>query len=288
MPVGITVADLLVRSLDVDYNEVSWTVAPTSEDIFDYTFQVLRSEGPEGPYFPISAEFQDKYLFLDNNIKSANEDRTYYYKLQIRLKRTNEIALVGPSARGPDADLIAVELRKHVALLMREFIGRRCWVFPVRTFGQRCPDCWQWHIQKKVKSGCVTCYDVSFCGGYLQPIEMWMSIDPTPQATQNTNVGPMQQRDTTARSTFWPPLKPGDLIVEPENLRWRVTNVTTTQQVRAPVHQEVSMHKIPSSDIEYKLPLHLEDALRNLYLLPARNMNNPQDLEAFTDQEYPD
>lgn len=288
MAVGIVVEDLKVRSLDVDFNEVSWTVRTTFEDIFNYTFQVTRSEGPEGPFTPVTEEFEDHYLFLDNNIRFMHEERTYYYKLVVREKRTGESKEFGPTYRTPDADLIAIELRKHMNLLFREFIGRRCWVFPARTFGSRCRECWDPSLQKRTKSQCLTCYDTGFTGGYLRPIEAWVSIDPYPKSEQNTNVGPLQQRDTTGRVGYWPPLKPRDVIVEAENQRWRVVNVSTTQQLRAPVHQEISLHKIPTSDIEYKIPLDLGVALKDLWLLPARNMSNPQNLEAFTNEEIPD
>ena len=48
MPVSLAVKDLKVRSLDIDFNEVSWTLADTVEDVLDYAFQVLRSESPSG------------------------------------------------------------------------------------------------------------------------------------------------------------------------------------------------------------------------------------------------
>jgi hypothetical protein len=286
--VGLVIESFKVRSLDVDFNELSWRVANTLEDIFDFTLQVLRSEGPEGPYRPISPEFQDKYLFVDNDVKYMHRDRQYYYKISVKKVSSGATRVYGPVYKAPDADLIAVELRKHMALLSREFIGRSCWVFPVRTFGSRCRECYQPHLQSKTKSHCLTCYDTGFVGGYLQPIETWISIDPTTKATQNTNVGPMQQRSTTARLPWWPPLKEGDLIIEPENRRWRVTTVTGTEQVRAVVHQEIGLHEVQSSDMEYRVPLKLDAALRDLWLMPARNMSNPHDLTSFTNEDYPD
>ena len=48
---AIEVINLKVRSLDVDFNEVSWEIesfAYAKADILDYTFTVLRSQGPEG------------------------------------------------------------------------------------------------------------------------------------------------------------------------------------------------------------------------------------------------
>lgn len=284
--VNVTVEEIGVRSLDIDHLEVSWKVKTTSEDILDYTFQVLRSEGPAGPFDAVSPEMDDRFFYIDNAIYKGHDFRTWFYKIKVRNKQTDEVREFGPADPGPDPDLIANELRKHMNLLFREFIGRRCWVFPVRTFGTRC-GCWNAVLQKRTHSHCLTCFDTGFVRGYLTPIESWISIDPDSKNEQNTNVGPTTQSNTTARMGFFPPVKPRDLIVEPENLRWRVVQGTGTEQLRAPVHQEITIHKIPSTDIEYRLEFDIGDVLSNMWLSPARNYSNPHSLESFTDEEYP-
>jgi hypothetical protein len=287
MPISLDIKNLRVRSLDVDFNELTWELSSSSLDVLDYTFQLFRSESSMGPFAPISVEFEDQYIFVDNNIKGFDLYRQYHYKLVVKEKSSGDTKEFGPFTMAPEADLIAVELRKHVDLLMREFIGRRCWVLPCRTFGQRC-GCWDEDLQKKTRSGCPTCYDTGFVRGYMHPIEMWVSIDPNPKANQYTNVGKMQQQNTTARCGHFPELKPNDVIIEPENLRWRVVSITPTEQVRAKVHQEVQLHLIPKSDIEYRIPLVLDKALKDLFLSPSRNFSNPQTLAAFERDEFPD
>jgi hypothetical protein len=282
----ITVEEIGVRSLDVDFNEVIWKVKSTSEDILDYTFQVLRSEAGAGPFEPVSAEMDDRYFFIDNTIRKGHDFRQWHYLIRVKNKQTNVSKDFGPASPGADADLIALELRKHMNLLFREFIGRRCWVLPVRTFGQRC-GCFNPILQKRTQSHCVTCFDTGFVRGYLTPIESWMSIDPDNKSEQNTNVGPAQQSNTTARMGFFPPVKPRDLIVEPENQRWRVTQVSGPEQLRAQVHQELQMHKIPSTDVEYKIKFDIGGALRNMWLSPARNFTNPHNLDSFKSEEFP-
>lgn len=288
MPVTLEVQRLRVRSLDVDFHEVSWEIESTTEDVFDYTFQLLRSESIEGPYEDLSPEMEDQYLFVDNNIRRQHLFRQHHYKLLLRHKPSGDTKEFGPVSQAPEPDLIATELRKHMNLLMREFIGRRCWVLPVRTFGMRCGACWNPTLQKKRCSGCFNCFDTSFVRGYMTPIEAWLSIDPTPDAEQNTNVGPHHQQNTTARMGYYPPLKPRDIIVEPENKRWRVVSITTTEQVRSPVHQEIQIHEIPQSDMEYKVEFDIGAAIKDLWMAPARNFTNPQNLEGFKDEEIPD
>lgn len=286
MSVSITVRAIRVRSLDSDFHDVSWEVESTSEDILDYTFQVLRSEGPSGPFEPCCIPLSDQYVFIDNVLVGGNRWRKYYYVIRVKHVPSGDEKDFGPTSHDPDPDLIAIELRRHMQLLFKEFAGRRCWVLPVRTFGQRC-SCWNPTLRAATRSGCVTCYGTTFIRGYMHPIESWMQIDPSPKSEQNTNVGAQQQSNTTARLAFFPPLKPRDLIVEGENRRWRVVSVTQTEQGRASVHQEVQLHEVPPKDIEFRIPLVLDQALRDLWISPQRNFSNPMNMESFLDTQFP-
>ena len=286
MAVLITVQDLRVRSLDIDFHEVSWRLDSTSEDVLDYSFQVLRSESPSGPFEPLAPAFFDRFLFVDNTIQVAHRWRKYYYLVRVEHLQSGDKKDFGPASQDPEADLLAVELRRHMMLLLREFAGRRCWVLPVRTFGQRCT-CWNSTLQSRKRSGCALCYDTGFVRGYLSPIETWLQIDPSPKSEQTSNTGPLQQSNTTARAPYFPAMKPRDIIVEGENRRWRVVQVNQTEQVRAAVHQELQLHEIPPKDVEFAIPLKMDEALKDLWLSPSRNYTNPQNLDSFEREEIP-
>jgi hypothetical protein len=286
MGVPLVVKDLRVRSLDVDFNELTWKLEDTSEDTLDYNFQVQRSESPNGPFDNLAVAFQDRYSFVDNTLTGGHRWRKYFYQLLVTRVTTGDSDVFGPVSKDPDPDLTALELRRHMQLLFREFAGRRCWVLPVRTFGQRC-SCWNPTLRSRTRTGDLACFDTGFVRGYLHPIESWIQMDPSPKTEQNTNVGAQQQVNTTARLAWYPPLKPRDVIIEPENRRWRVVQVNQTEQGRAAVHQEVQLHEIPPKDIEFAIPLNLSEALKDLWLNPSRNYTNPMKLEAFMDGEIP-
>jgi hypothetical protein len=286
MPVPLEVKDLRVRSMDLDFHEVTWALVNTSEDVLDFSFQLLRSESPEGPFDSLTEQFDDRYIFIDNTLEAADRWRKYYYKLRITQKNSGDTKDFGPVSKEADPDIVTQELRRHMVLLFREFAGRRCWVLPVRTFGQRC-SCWNNSLQKRTRSGCELCYDTSWVRGYMSPIETWLQIDPSAKSNQHTNVSKLQQVNTTARFGYYPQVKPGDLIVEPENRRWKVVSVTATEKARAPIHQEVQLHEVPLLDIEFRVPINLQAALKDLWLSPSRNYNNPQNLETFLNEEAP-
>ena len=279
MGVSLSLKELRVRSLDIDFNEVSWKVTDTSEDIYDYTFQVWRSESPEGPYDALSAPFQDQYLFVDNTLRTGNRHRKYFYKIRVTHVPSGNSEDTDSVSRDADPDLVTLEVRRHMQLLFQEFAGRRCWVLPVRTFGQRC-SCYSTSAKVRNRSGCKTCFDTGFVRGYMHPIEQWLQIDPSPKTKQSTNAGNIQPSNTTMRMAWYPPLKPDDIVIEAENRRWRVVSVSQTEKGRAVLHQEVSLHEVPPKDIEYTIPLDLTAALKDLWLSPSRNFTNPNTLEA--------
>ncbi len=287
MPVAIKAKNLKVASLDLDFHEVSWDLESTTEDVLDYTFQVLRSESMSGPFIALAPPFEDRYIFKDNVLQSAHLWRTYFYMLRITHKASGDYEDFGPSAKEPPPDLVAMEIRRHVQHLFREHSGRRCWLLPVRTFGQRC-ECWNPTLQKRTRSGCRLCFDTGFVRGYLSPIEIWGQIDPSPKSEQTTNVGAQHQLNTTARFGASPPVKPRDIIIEGENRRWRVVVVSQTEKARARIHQELQLHLIPLRDVEYAIPLVMDTALKDLWLAPSRNFTNPHNLEAFELEEIPE
>jgi len=286
MTVGLEIKDLRVRSLDVDFHEISWKLLDTSEDVLDYTFQVLRSESPSGPFDPLSVPFDDRYVFIDKQVQIAHRWRKYFYSVRVTKKSDGKTEDFGPVAHEPDPDLIAQELRRHMQLLFNEFAGRKLWALVRRTFGQRC-ECWDVFLKKQTRSGCRTCYDTGFVRGYMSPIEVFGQIDPSVKSEQPTNVGKQQQSNTTGRIGYYPPLKPDDLLIEAENRRWRVSSVNFTEQGRAVVHQEVNLHEVPKTDIEFYVPLRMDEALRDLWATPKRNFTNPQNLDTFEEQDIP-
>lgn len=282
----LELSNIRVLSLSIDYNQVTWEVRETTEDVLNYTFQVLKSEAAAGSFEPTSVPLEDQYTFIDNLVKVGNIYRQYHYIIRVTDKQSGKYDDYGPVSKGPEPTLVASTLRMHLNLLMREFIGRRCWLLPVRTFGQRCGECWNNRLRKRTRSGCRTCFDTGFVRGYHRPVEVWISIDPTPANNQPQQLGRTQQTSTTARMAHFPPVKPNDIIIEPENLRWVVRSVSTTQEQRTVVTQELGLHRVPETDVEYTIPLDIGVPMESLFFTPSRNYTNPQQLDTTHPDEF--
>lgn len=280
---------LRVRSLDVDSNEVTWEVSgATQEDALDYTFQIFRSESPEGPFEPITQTFEERYIFVDRRLPAGDKFRQIWYRLRVTKKVDSTFQDFGPATRQAEPDLIANYVRRMEQTLFTQATARLCWLFKRRTFGMRCPSCWDPVSGKKTRANCLTCYQTGFLRGFLNPIEVWVQIDPEGKAQQNNAQQISQITMTTARMSFYPNISTGDVIVEAENKRWRVDKVTQSERLRTPLKQELVLFRINDTDIEYRLPINLDEALKDIQPSPPRMFTNPTDIQSSIDERTPD
>lgn len=271
----LEVTKFYARSFDLDHIDLFWEVADYSarNDIpTAYDMEILQSESPYGPFEKVVGPFQDQYFLRIPCPPNLHKWRKLFYKLRITDKRTSESKEFGPTAQLAEPDLIAMEIQRQEEVLFREYSGRKCWLYPVRTFGAKCT-CYDPVTDRRMRSNCITCFDTGYLGGYLTPVEAYVQVDPDAKKPQLSSVGEVQNRNTTARLISFPPVKPKDILIEAENRRWRVVSVATTERLRAVVHQELVLHEIPQGDIEYKLPLNID--VTSLSISSDRNFTNP-------------
>lgn len=290
----LKVTKISVRSFDLDHLDVFWEIdkvpGPARDgdphEIFDYQFFVLRSgDSALGPYEVAAGPLRDQYMIRDVQVSLLHKWREYYYKIRVVHVPSGKQEEFGPSASlTPPPDLIAAEIIRQEDVLFREFIGRKAWLFPRRTFGPVC-SCFDMTLGRRTRSGHAACFDTGFLGGFMSPIEVYVQIDPHGKNFNANSIGELQQNDTAGRMISFPPVSPRDILVEAENRRWRVLGVTPTQRLRATVRQELRLHEIPKGDIEYDLPINLSN-IQNLEPSAKRNFTNPQNID--NDRDFKD
>lgn len=286
----LRVLKFVARSFDLDHVDLFWETNDFDDSdaldvITSYDFYVERSESVAGPWEPISKAFQDQYIFRDFSPNLLHKWRTLFYRLRVVHKPDSAEEIYGPTALLPEPDLIALEIQRQEDVLFRKHVGRACFLFPVRTFGPRCT-CFNKTMGRRTRSGCLTCFDTGYAGGFLTPIRFFCQIDPSPDSPSNTNIqGERQEKNTSARLISFPPVKPKDIIVEAENTRHRVVTVAGTERLRSRVHQELTLHEIPKGDTEYKLPVKL-DNLQNQQWADELNYTNPSHVNDHGKDEF--
>lgn len=284
----LKVTRFIARSFDLDFIDLYWEIESftrSTDIITAYDFYIGRSESPEGPFTQLAGPFQDRFSFRDFSPNLLHKWRQLYYQLTVVFKPTTETVMAGVTTLDAEPDLIALEIQRQEDLLLRNFTGRRCFLFPVKTFGEKCV-CFDPVMNRKTRSNCVTCFDTGFIGGYMRPIDFYMQFDPDSKSPSPTAlIGETQPRNTSARAIAYPPIKPEDLIVEAENKRWKVITQTQTERLRSVVHQELALHMVVRGDVEYKLPINLTE-LNNQAWADERNFTNPQHIDSEDDSLY--
>jgi hypothetical protein len=268
----ISIRKFRVVSLTVGTYDLFWELDDTVEDALDYAFTVERSESPGGPWDVVSQPFRDKYMFRDMSVPGVNKWRQLFYR--VKIEGAAGTAYSGLATQEAQPDLSATEARRMMNLVLKEGIGRVVWLFPVRTFGTRCPVCFDPVLGKRVSSNCLSCYGTGYARGFMAPLATYLRIDPTERADQLGQVV-TQQQTTRAHTAYYPLVKPRDVLVEAENRRWRVVSSQAPERLRAPIWQGLTLHEIPPTDIEYRLPINIDD-LRRVQPSPERAFTNPQ------------
>ena len=280
----IKVSDIRVRSFDVDYLDIYWDIEPAFEDLNNYEFVVEKAESEFGPYEPLTGPIIDKYHVRDITLRGRFTYYTkIYYRIRVRNRETGD-SLVYPETGGAKLaakpDLAALEMARINNLRLKEFSGRKLWIFPKRKMGQRCGLCWDQTSGRKTRSQCPNCFDTAWVGGYHAPVEAYGLIATPNEQTIHANFGNVENENTSFMLGNYPELFEGDLVVEAENVRWRIAaSVSKVKKARSMVRQQAALHRIPKGDIEYRIPLNLsEDEVGILTASPERNYTNPQTL----------
>lgn len=271
----VKITKLVVRSFSLDHLDLFWEISPVpGTEILDYEFYIQRSESVGGPFEEVGGPLRDTYRFRDIRVSLLHKFRQYFYKLRVKHVPTGKEEIFGPTASlDPAPDLITAEIVRQEDKLFREFVGRKCWLFPIRTFGPYC-SCYDPYLGRMKVSNHGPCFGTGWLGGYMSPIEVWVQIDPVPKGEQETALQMTQNNNTSGRMISFPPVKAKDILVEAENRRWTIISSTPTQRLRATVRQELQLHEIPRGDVQYALPVKVD--LQNLSPTAERNFTNPQ------------
>ena len=286
LPRVIKLSNVRLRSVSLGALDVYWSVDTTFENAADYDIFVQRSPAEFDSYVDVSAAIRNSDHFRDVSAKGYHSFyNRIFYRLRVVSRITHDTDYF-PAQGGVKLearpDLVAIEMARQVNLVLQEFSGRRVWIFPRKKSGQRCSVCFDPVTQRTMKSNCPSCFGTSWAGGYYAPVAVFANILTPSDNTEHTQTNTMETEDARFSLGNYPELDEGDIVVEQENVRWRVgSRISKTSKARAMIRQNAMIHKIPKGDPEYALPITISDAeLKDAEASPERNYTNPQTLES--------
>lgn len=243
-----------VQVLKINVIQVAWPIESTEEELGDYRFALGRSNSPGGPFEPIVSDLINIFEFIDQAPQMKSNWRKIYYRLTIRNARTGEVLECPVKGLEADPDLFLLEIRRRNDLYLERFVGVPAAVLIKKTWGQRCPVCWDKIKQRVNSSSCQTCFTVGFVGGYFPQVNTFVNFSPSPEMVAILDLGEGQPNGTNVWMSNYPRLSKGDMIVEfPERRMWAVNTVGKTERLRATSRQIAQVQEVNRNGVEYKL-----------------------------------
>ena len=244
------------NSTSADYIDVYW------ETNFggDTSYRVLRGEAYSGPFDPVTEPLYDRYQIRDYIAPRKYAWRSLYYVIEAT-HANGEVVRSEPTSLKARPPLDALEMIRLNSLLFKEYNGRPCLIYVRRTFGEHCSICYDEVTHVQLTKNCTDCYGTGYARGYHRPMYAYVNIGADAQSIMPQQQMVTGQHTTQGRMSIYPIVKPGDLVVEQEGVRWRVQNVTYTERLRSPVQQMLTLFRVPEGDIEHRIPVQWDDAV---------------------------
>ena len=238
---------------------VTFEFNDTTEKLSDYTLNLLRSEIGTENSFVLEASNIPYGCYEDYDVDLYDENKKYFYKIEIVNLKTGEKSVSEETSmfmvKPADGWGHAIADIENVYL---HNVIRNDKVFLLKKIrsGGVC-ECWD-DIRMTADTRCPLCYGTGYLGGYYAPIDIEVNYANTEQYSQAFAPEDMQGEVRSSKQ-FWttnfPVIQPEDVIVDSDNLRWRVTSVMPTRKGKFILRQIINIEKIQKTDMVYKIPI---------------------------------
>jgi hypothetical protein len=223
------------------------------------TFNVFCSPNFGGPYERLNnAPLHGNHL-KDTDTHEFSKTNKAFYIVEAILEDSNNAKLrskptTWTTTRTPWVQLRANEIQRRELILLKKFTGNKASLFRRKTYGERCPDCWNANVQKAMKDHCKTCYGTTFKGGYFECYNTYVQYDPAPDVSMKTYFGKFEPNQMACWTISVPEFYPDDIVVR--HGRWEVHKVEQTARTELQgitVRQLLQLTELDKGMIEYEL-----------------------------------
>ena len=225
----------------------------------DFTFNVYKTEHRNGDFKKINITPLESSVnsFKDIFTKDVSKFRSSFYLLEVVFFTGEKVcseAITLENTRTDWVNIRAREITRRESLLLRKFTGVDTIVFRKKTFGKRCPVCWDYTSEKVTKDSCNTCYGTGFEGGYFKGLRTLFQYETTPNPTVLGPQGVVEPSTIMAWTTNKPEIDTLDLVLRVPDWRiYRVEVVQVTELQTVRVRQMFTLTELSKPCIEFDL-----------------------------------
>jgi len=246
-----------VRCPTADSLLVRWAIVPTAYDMKDIAFEVLRSNGPSGPWVVAGTADEGAFHFVDYVPMGLQSMRAYYYRVRAADKTGKGYRDSEVKSLGHDADHIALGMVRKKNVFLRCRGGVSAAVLLRKRWGPKCSRCWDSVRMLPKDADCKECYGTGFTGGYLNPVFVHAALfNQALKAYISFNDARYDAANSNLELANLPEVSPDDVIVDRVmNTRYIVKEITPFTHRMVIVCQNVKVVRMDDNSVIYKFPI---------------------------------
>lgn len=248
----VRVRNLMMSILSINEVHLEWEIEGTVSQI---KLDVERSDSPESEFEKVGEVDDDELSFSDLSPLTHRKYIPFYYRIKEEDDKYSEVIDM-PS----EPDKMAIESARTIKrALMRDYAGAgtKCYLFPKKTYGARCPECFNVELNKSVLSDCKTCFGSTYEEGYGSPIEVYIAF-PMDQPDHMEIAGGaayIEMATGRAWTSNYPVLKTEDVLIRDiDKVMFKVgTPIIRSGRRQFITKQTFPFDRIPHNTVEYDL-----------------------------------
>lgn len=240
---------------------VSWALEKDFREVGPYTFTLYRGHFPTDDGFVAVAQTVDQPWAYDDNPQLGQYGVELYYKVVLTDGNGNTYesqAVHGETYWERYDWTLAREIIRKEHLLQRKRAGTKGYLLKRRDFGDPC-SCVNKDTGQVESVSCPTCYGTGVEGGYYEPFEYWVIMNPSQTIVKLDDESGLQTAVIeSVRSLAYPTPSPGDMWVHAHtNRRFSVeSDVAAIARHRGiDLVLQLRLKERASSEPIYKFPL---------------------------------
>lgn len=248
-----------ISDMSLEYLVVKWEIDDTSESLRNYKYDIYRCIGAdnENEYELLDSLAGDSFEFYDTTALQYKTGIHFYYivvPVYIPTGNSGEPKKC-TSLYDKSNDKYANYIR-HINKVYLNVVGnKRGYLLTKRRFGQKCTRCWDDIRRQHKQHNCPNCFGTGYERGYHDPYLIKFNyLTPPPGTFENVSMDGRGDnvQDTSIWTESYPLISVGDIFVDNNNNRFKITQVQKTMKNNEFVLRQIlNMQLLSTSDPVY-------------------------------------
>lgn len=226
--------------------------------------------------------------YTDTKNQEYSKFKKGFYTIEVILPNGTKVRSYPTSwepKRRDKLEKISNEIQRREYMLLSKFSGVKSFLFKRKTYGARCPRCWNEVQERVMDDHCPVCFGTSFEGGYYDPIPIFIQYEQTSKNKVKDYLGVFEPNSISGWTISIPEMSPRDIVMRGGDYNvYKVISIQNTEIQTKQVRQILSLTQIAKGDVENLLGErvlaneveYIEAGLESPF---SRNRNNTRDLD---------